>query len=146
MKLYKKIAVLITVVLASSCSLDNLQQDPNAVQTDQVLANLILNSIQRQLAVVVNAANTSGAQHTRLLNGAGTIYLNATTPQTFDGLWTNAYAGILQDANQLITIADKNGFWRASSLKNSAPNGYTICRRAVTPDQITQQNSCRGQG
>ncbi len=115
MKFYKKIVVLITIVVASSCTLD-LQQDPNAVQTDQVLANLILNSIQRQLAVVVNAANTAGAQHTRLLNGAGTIYLNATTPQTFDGIWTTAYAGILQDANQLITLADKNGFARHAGI------------------------------
>ncbi|MCA6406172.1 MAG: SusD/RagB family nutrient-binding outer membrane lipoprotein, partial [Cytophagales bacterium] len=93
-----------------------LQQDPNAVQTEQVLANLILNSIQRQLSVVVNAANTTGAQHTRLLNGAGTIYINATSPQTFDGLWTNAYAGILQDADQLITLADKNGFARHAGI------------------------------
>ncbi|MFM7486519.1 MAG: SusD/RagB family nutrient-binding outer membrane lipoprotein, partial [Cytophagales bacterium] len=115
MKFYKKIVALITVVLASSCTLD-LQQDPNAVQTEQVLANLILNSIQRQLAVVFNAANTTGAQHTRLLNGAGTVYLNATTPQTFDGLWTNAYAGILQDANQLITLADKSGFARHAGI------------------------------
>jgi hypothetical protein len=115
MKFYKKIVALITIVLASSCTLD-LQQDPNAVQTDQVLANLILNSIQRQIAVVFNAANTTGAQHTRLLNGAGTIYLNATTPITFDGLWTNAYSGILQDANQLITLADKNGFARHAGI------------------------------
>jgi hypothetical protein len=115
MKFYKKIVVLITIVLASSCTLDQ-QLDPNAVQTDQVLANLILNSMQRQLSVVVNAANTTGAQHTRLLNGAGTIYLNATSPNTFDGLWTNAYAGILQDANQLITLADKNGFARHAGI------------------------------
>ncbi|MCA6381394.1 MAG: SusD/RagB family nutrient-binding outer membrane lipoprotein [Cytophagales bacterium] len=115
MKFYKKIVVLITIVLASSCTLE-LQQDPNAVQTEQVLANLILNSIQRQLSVVVNAANTTGAQHTRLLNGAGTIYINATSPQTFDGLWTNAYAGILQDADQLITLADKNGFARHAGI------------------------------
>jgi hypothetical protein len=115
MKFYKKIVVLITIVLASSCTLDQ-QLDPNAVQTDQALANLILNSIQRQLSVVVNAANTTGAQHTRLLNGAGTIYLNATSPNTFDGLWTNAYAGILQDANQLITLADKNGFARHAGI------------------------------
>jgi hypothetical protein len=115
MKFYKKTVVLIAILLASSCTLE-LQEDPNVVQTDEVLANLILNSMQRQLAVVVNAANTSGAQATRLLNGAGTIYQTATTPQTFDGLWTNAYAGILTDANQLITISEKNGFARHAGI------------------------------
>jgi hypothetical protein len=132
-------------VLASSCSLDNLQQDPNAVQTDQVLANLILNSIQRQLAVVVNAANTSGAQHTRLLNGAGTIYLNATSPNTFDGLWTNAYAGILQDANQLITIADKNGFARHAGIARVIQS-YTLILLADMFGDVPFSEAFKGAG
>ena len=115
MKLVKKTILLITIVLASSCTLD-LQKDPNAVQTDQVLANLIMNSIQRQLPVLFNGANTSGAEMTRLLNGGGSLYLNAITPQTFDGLWGTAYAGILQDANQLIILADRIGFARHAGM------------------------------
>lgn len=144
MKFYRKIVVLTTIVLASSCTL-NLQQDPNAVQTDQVLANLILNSIQRQLAVVVNAANTTGAQHTRLLNGAGTIYLNATTPQTFDGLWTNAYAGILQDANQLIILADKNGFARHAGIARVIQS-YTLILLADMFGDLPFTEAFRGAG
>ncbi len=31
--------------------------------------------------------------------------------------------------------------WRASNFKNSAPKGHYYLQRAVTPDQITQQNS-----
>jgi hypothetical protein len=144
MKFYKKIVVLITIVLASSCTLDQ-QVDPNAVQTDQVLANLILNSIQRQLSVVVNAANTTGAQHTRLLNGAGTIYLNATTPQTFDGLWTNAYAGILQDANQLITLADKNGFARHAGIARVIQS-YTLILLADMFGDVPFTEAFKGAG
>ena len=101
MKLYKKLALVVGVVLASSCTLD-LRQDPNAVQLDQALPNLLLNSIQRQLPGVFNGANTTTAQMTRLLNGAGQIYLNSSSPETFNGVWSTAYAGVLSDADALL--------------------------------------------
>ncbi len=37
--------------------------------------------------------------------------------------------------------ADNNGCCCSSNLKKSASNGYYYLQRAVTPDQITQQNS-----
>ncbi|MBX2899745.1 MAG: SusD/RagB family nutrient-binding outer membrane lipoprotein [Cyclobacteriaceae bacterium] len=115
MKIFKRLALVVGVVLASSCTLD-LREDPNAVQPNQVLPSLLLNSIQRQFPVVFNAANTSGAQMTRLLNGAGSVYQVATTPETFNGIWTTSYAGILADAHDLIKIADQNGFARHAGI------------------------------
>ncbi|MBL7872007.1 MAG: SusD/RagB family nutrient-binding outer membrane lipoprotein [Cyclobacteriaceae bacterium] len=115
MNIYKRLVIVAAVLVSSSCSL-NLQEDPNAVQPSQVLSNLLLNSVQRQLPVVFNAANTTGSQMTRLVNGAGSIYLNSNTPQTFDGLWSNAYAGILADIDQLIKTSDASGFARHSGI------------------------------
>jgi hypothetical protein len=43
----------------------------------------------------------------------------------------------------LLTIM---AFWQASNLKKSAPNSYFYLQRAVTPDQITQQNSFQKAG
>lgn len=114
-KTYKKAIIALMVVLASGCSLD-LLEDPNAVQPNQALPSLLLNGIQRQLPGLFNAANTSGAQMTRLLNGGGQLYLNATTPEGFNGLWTTAYADILTDADALLKVADENGFARHAGM------------------------------
>lgn len=115
MRNYKKVALALAVILASSCTLD-LRQDPNAVQIEQALPSLLLNTIQRQLPAAFNAANTPSAQMTRQLNGAGQLYLNATTPETFNGVWSTSYAGILADIDALIKIADANGFARHAGM------------------------------
>lgn len=115
MRAYKKLVLVLGVVLASSCSLD-LREDPNAVQPSEVLPSLLLNSIQRQLPSIFNSANSSGAQMTRLINGGGQTYRVAVRPEDFNGLWSTAYAGILTDANDLIQVADEQGFARHAGM------------------------------
>jgi hypothetical protein len=111
----KKAILAFVIIIASSCSLD-LQEDPNAVQLEQALPSLLLNSIQRQLPALFNNANTSGAQMTRQINGGGQLYLNAATPENFNGLWSTAYADILADINSLLKIAEENGFARHAGI------------------------------
>jgi hypothetical protein len=36
--------------------------------------------------------------------------------------------------------------WHASNLKKSAPNGHYYLQKAITPNQITQQNSLQAAG
>lgn len=115
MKKIRYFFVTCTVILASSCSLD-LVQDPNAVQLNQVETNLILNSIQRNFGAVFNTFSTRGMQFTRLQNSGGTLYNNVFTPQTFDGVWSTTYASILTDANQLIKTADATGLTRHAGI------------------------------
>lgn len=124
MRAYKKLVVVLAVVLASSCSLD-LREDPNAVQPSQVLPSLLLNSIQRQLPAAFNAANSSGAQMTRLINGGGQTYSVTVRPQNLDGLWSTAYAGILMDANNLIKVADEQGYARHAGMAR-VMQAYTL--------------------
>jgi hypothetical protein len=114
-KTYKKALLAVIIIMASSCTLD-LREDPNAVQVEQGLPSLILNAIQRNLPALFNNANTSGAQMTRQLNGAGQQYQTAVTPQTFNGLWSTAYADILTDIDALLEIADANGFARHAGM------------------------------
>jgi len=104
MKLYKKIALALCVAIATSCSLD-LRQDPNAVQPDQVLPSLMLNSIQRQLTAFFNGASGTGQGLTRQINRGGTIYFNTISPENFNGVWETAYADILQDCNVLLDLS-----------------------------------------
>jgi hypothetical protein len=104
MKLYKKVALALCVILATSCTLD-LREDPNAVQPSQILPSLLLNSIQRNLAGMFNGASGTGASLTRQLNGGSSLYRTTITPEGFNGVWSTAYASILSDADQLMKIA-----------------------------------------
>lgn len=108
MKLYKKIALALSVVIATSCTLD-LREDPNAVQPSQVLPSLMLNAMQRNLAGLFNGASGTNAGFVRLLNQGGSIYATAVTPQGLNGIWGTAYSSILNDANTLmqLSIPDK---------------------------------------
>lgn len=104
MKLYKKIALTLCVAIATSCSLD-LRQDPNAVQPNQVLPSLMLNSIQRQMTSFFEGASGVGQGLTRQINRGGTIYFNTISPEGFNGVWSTAYADVLQDVNSLLSLS-----------------------------------------
>ncbi len=104
MKAYKKIALALCVAVATSCTLD-LREDPNAVQPNQVLPSLMLNSMQRNLAGLFNGASSTGMALTRQINAGSSLYSLTIRPEGFDGLWSNAYGNILEDADQLLKIA-----------------------------------------
>lgn len=104
MKLYKKIAIALCVVIATSCTLD-LREDPNAVQPSQILPSLVLNSMQRNLAALFNASSGTGMTLTRMINAGGTNYLTTIRPETFNGVWSTAYSSILNDAHNLMNLA-----------------------------------------
>lgn len=109
MKLYKKIALALSVVVATSCTLD-LREDPNAVQPNQVLPSLMLNSMQRSFAGFFNGASGVGRGLTRSINRGSSQYNTTITPETFNGVWSNAYASILEDAQVLmdLSVPDKS--------------------------------------
>lgn len=104
MKLYKKIAVALCVAIATSCTLD-LREDPNAVQPNQVLPSLMLNSMQRNLAGFFGGASGVGAGLTRQENRGSSVYRLTITPETFNGIWSTAYASILEDAVTLMQLS-----------------------------------------
>jgi hypothetical protein len=108
MKLYKKIAVALCVAIATSCTLD-LREDPNAVQPNQVLPSLMLNSIQRNFAAFFNGSSGVGAGLTRQINRGSSVYQTTITPEGFNGIWSTAYASILEDVYTLmqLSIPDK---------------------------------------
>jgi Starch-binding associating with outer membrane/Susd and RagB outer membrane lipoprotein len=115
MKQIKYIFLLIIALLGNSCSLDQLE-DPNAVQPSNSLPNLILNSMQRTFAATYHTASVQGMSLTRLQNSGGALYNDVFIPQSFDGIWSNAYAGLLQDGQTLIADADARGFARHAGI------------------------------
>ena len=124
MKMIKISIVFVCLMLGASCTLD-LQQNPNAVDPSQAIPDLLLNSMQRQLAGLFSGASGIGQGLTRLQNSGGSTYANTITPLTFDGTWSTAYAGILMDGFTLIKQADKDGFARHAGMAR-VMNAYVL--------------------
>lgn len=111
-------------IVASSCTLD-LLEDPNAVQPSQALPNLLLNSVQRNTAGTFNTFSTFGMQMTRLQNSGGSLYQNVFSPESFDGVWSTAYASILTDTDVLIKQSDASGLARHAGMARVI-SAYTL--------------------
>ncbi len=124
MKYFRLTILSLAFLVGASCTLD-LRDNPNAVLPGQELPSLVLNTLQLNLAGMFNAASTIGMQQTRLQNGAGTEYVNSVRPETFNGIWSTAYAGILVEANALIGTAEASGFARHAGIAKII-SAYTL--------------------
>lgn len=106
-KYIKIFSLVLGILCLNACKLD-LLDNPNAVTLGNTSPNFLLNTIQLNFAGFFNGASDPGMRLTRMLNQGSAIYANAYTPQGLDGLWTNAYAGILNDVNTLIPLAERS--------------------------------------
>jgi hypothetical protein len=70
----------------------------------------MLNSLQSSFAGFFNGASGTGASLTRQINGGSSLYRTTITPEGFNGVWSTAYANILNDANtlMLLSVPDKD--------------------------------------
>ncbi len=105
----KKILIILIACLSiTSCkkTLDRLLINPNSPTPDQANADLYLNQAELSFANFFNSASGFGMELTRMLSMFGPRYDNAYTPQSYDGLWSDAYTGVIKHCNALIPIAD----------------------------------------
>lgn len=124
MKRIKYFILSALLVLGSSCTLD-LLEDPNNVKFEDIRPTLVLASMQANLAGLFQATSTTGMQMTRMQNSGGVNYFNVFSPQSFDGIWSTAYAGILQDADNVVKFSDANGWARHAGMARIV-SAYTI--------------------
>ena len=143
MKKIRSIIVLLCLI-GSSCTL-NLQEDPNAVQPNQILPSLVLNSIQRNVAGFFNGASGVGAVLTRQMNAGSSAYNTVITPVGFDGLWSLAYANILQDAQSLIKSSDETGLARHAGMARVLA-AYTLLTLADGFGDVPYSEAFQGSG
>lgn len=106
-KIYSILTALCLIVF-SSCDLD-LQQDPNNVSPETADLNLVLNRVQVDFALFFNQSGDAGMRLTRMFNQNWNIYDQAYIPVTRDGLWTNAYASILNNIQVIMSRAEESG-------------------------------------
>lgn len=112
MKFFNKMLIVALVLGFSAC--DNLELDlqdnPNAVTPENASVNDLYNNVQLSFNGFSNSLWGFSASLTRMIANTGAYdYQNAYSPTSFDGIWTNAYAGLLADIDALIELADSRG-------------------------------------
>ncbi len=112
MKFLNKIFLIGAIFFVSSCSLTDFDQldNPNAVTPENAEAGLYLNAIQLNLSNFVANTNASTSRVMRqLAMTGGNVYNNAFAATSFNGLWRLAYAELLPDLDNLITLSQSEG-------------------------------------
>jgi hypothetical protein len=107
-KLYNRIAGVLMIIAASSCSLDGDLENPNEVGIANADVDLLMNGIQLDFADYFNEVNNRTAPLVRqqAMTG-GYRYQNAILPQNMNGLWTLAYQNVLINIQTMLPIAQE---------------------------------------
>ena len=102
------------MVLATSCGdkLDELLENPNAVNATTASPDFLLNSIQLNYQSLWYGVSDRGARLTRQINQSSALYESAYTAGSTNGFWSSAYANILADVNFLLPLAEKSNLQR----------------------------------
>jgi len=102
------------MVLATSCTdkLDELLENPNAVNATTASPDFLLNSIQLSYQSLWYGVSDRGARLTRQINQGSALYEAAYAAGATNGTWSNAYASILADINFLVPLAEKSNLQR----------------------------------
>ena len=112
MKFFNKILIVALLIGFSACDaleLD-LQNDPNAVTPESASVNDLYNSVQLQFRNFYNGADGVTRPLIRMSAAIGAYqYQNNYVPESFDGIWNTAYAGLLPDIEALIALAETRG-------------------------------------
>ncbi|MGH1383260.1 SusD/RagB family nutrient-binding outer membrane lipoprotein [Kordia sp.] len=110
-----KLFWLLGLILVFSCETTELDLlvDPNVPSPDALDANTNLNYIQFQLAEFFEDATESGAEAVRLEYQFDTYAVNFNnTNASNSGMWTTAYANILNEIELLIPVATNSSSFR----------------------------------
>jgi len=104
----KILIILISATLFAACSkkLDKLLINPNGPTPESADADLYLTQAQLSFAGFFNTASSFGMELTRQIVFYGPTYVNGYSPETFDGIWSTAYTGVIKHCDALIPIAD----------------------------------------
>lgn len=104
------IAVGITAMISACNSFDlDLQENPIALTPDNASINDLYNQMQLSLGGFYGGVQGSAGAAARMYHAGGFTYNAFTTPQTFNGTWSQVYAGLFPDIDNIIQLADVNG-------------------------------------
>ena len=110
--LYKLLFILILPALVGlgSCKrFSELLENPNNPSPSSADVDLYLNAVQLSFANVFNDANGYGMGLTRMEIFYGPTYASGIAPNSMDGLWTDAYTGVIKQTDAMIPVARSQG-------------------------------------
>jgi len=113
-KLYS-LLIALSLMVVSACDLD-LQNDPNAVTVETASLDLVLNRVQLDFVSFYGSSEGNGSRLTRMINQGSNLYQQAYVPINYNGLWSNAYANILNDIKFIEENAEKSNFKRHQGI------------------------------
>ncbi len=111
MKLIYKLLIAISLVGLSACNvfeLDEYLENPNSVAPENAGVDFLYNNIQLSFENFFNSTwSFSGGVSRQIAMTGGFTYSGSYQPQSFNGIWSNAYASILPDIEALLVIAEE---------------------------------------
>ena len=104
----KLFLIFITVMALSGCNktLDGLLVNPNGPSLASANPDLFLTQAQLSFAGFFNTSSGFGMELTRMISMFGPRYDNAYQPQSYDGIWSAAYTGVIKHCDALIPLAE----------------------------------------
>ncbi|WP_235296892.1 SusD/RagB family nutrient-binding outer membrane lipoprotein [Portibacter marinus] len=110
--IYKMLMVIGIFAFTSACTSFELDllENPNAVAPENASLNDLYNNIQLTFRNVFAGAQGSTGGAARMYHVGGGTYENFATPETFDGLWINAYSNLFPDVEALEAISEGQNF------------------------------------
>ena len=97
------VAVVFIMAGCQATELDELLENPNGVAPENADVNFLFNSVQLDFAQFVNQTSDLTMPVVRMMTMGGNVYENSYTPQSFNNIWTIAYAGLFPDICLLYT-------------------------------------------
>jgi hypothetical protein len=111
MKLFKNLLILFLSVGVISCDMTDLelQDNPNAVTPENASINDLYNNIQLSFRNVYSSAQGTPGALSRMYHLGSYLYQTSTSPNTLNGLWSNAYSTLFPDIDALLNLAEARG-------------------------------------
>lgn len=112
MKLFKYLLILFIAVGSVACDMTDLdlQDNPNAVTPENASVNDLYNNVQLAFRNVYSSSQGAPGAMARMYHAGSYLYLSATSPNTMNGLWGNAYSTLFPDIDALLDLAEVKGF------------------------------------
>jgi hypothetical protein len=107
--IFKKIGIAaIMLTSVSGCDFNSDLENPNSITPAGADIDLLMNGLQIDFANFYNGAQSAVNPLVRqeAMTG-GFRYQTANTPQTVNGVWSNAYAGVMVNADLIIKLAEE---------------------------------------
>lgn len=102
------LCAIFVLVSCETIELD-LTSNPNALSPEQADPTFFLNSIQVDFAYWVNTMGDRGGELTRINYMSGRNYNTIYSPDSWNGVWSSAYRGMLEDIRLMNLLADEAG-------------------------------------